>query len=57
MLLNQRGGLFGPEGMQRIDFSTVNLTWSVKHTLTSEAGKDLGTSQRLQKDGVFFMAS
>ena len=57
MLLNRRGGLSGPEGMQRIDFSTVNLTWCVKHTLTSEAGKDLGTSQRLQKDGIFFMAS
>lgn len=57
MLLNQQRGLSGPQGTQRLDFSTVNLTWSVKRTLTSEAGKDLGTSQRLQKDGIFFMVS
>lgn len=57
MLINQQGGLSFPEGTQRINFSTVNLIWCVKHTLTSEAGKDLGTPQRLQKDAIFFMAS
>ena len=47
---------FGTSAREKELYKNGTL-WSVKRTLTSEAGKDLGTSQRLQKDGIFFMVS